>query len=50
MHANAFVDAPWTVISTTATAKFKEICLIDITIRKGRFRLLIFPMPKIGNF
>ncbi len=49
MHAAVSVDAHWAGLSATATAKFKEIYLLNINITKGRFRLLIFPMPKMGN-
>jgi len=49
MNANASVNAQWAGLSATATAKFKEIYMFDINIRKGRFGLLIFPMPKMGN-
>jgi len=48
-NANASVDAQWARLFTTATAKFKEIYLLDINMTKGRFGLLIFPMPKMGN-
>ncbi len=47
-NATASVDALWARLSTTATAKLKEIYLSSIDIRNGRFGLLIFPMLKMG--
>ena len=49
MNATASVDAHWAGQSATATAKFKELYLLNINIAKRRFGLLIFPMPKMGN-
>ena len=47
--ATASVIAQWAGLSTTATAKFKEIYQFDMNIRKVRLGLLIFPTPKTGN-
>ncbi len=47
--ATASVVAQWVGLSAIATAKFKEIYQFDINIRKVRFGLMIFPMPKMGN-
>ena len=50
MNATASVDAHWAGQSATATAKFKELYLLDINITKGRFGLLIFPYAKDGKW
>ena len=49
MNAIASVVAQRGGLYAAATAKYKEICLFDINIKKVRFGLLIFPLPKIGN-
>jgi len=36
-------------LSTSVTAKFKEIYQFDSHIRKGRFGLLILAMPEVRN-
>lgn len=46
--ATASVVAQWAGLSTTATAKFKEIYQFDINIRKVRLGLLIFPCQRWG--